>query len=86
MFQTSVQIIMVFDIAHLPSYKITRNESCINSNVNFRVEKAFIFYCGDKTTGFGVISCTNTKYVPVLIEALQSTDLRLFLWLDDLKA
>lgn len=69
---------MVFDIAHLPSYKITRNESCINSNVNFRVEKAFIFYCGNKTTGFGVISCTNTKYVPVLIEAYKALTLDFF--------
>lgn len=76
----------VFDIAHPPSWKIIRNESCINANVNFRLEKAFIFYCGDKITAILVIFCTNTKYASVLIEALRSTDLRLFQWLDDLKA
>lgn len=76
---------IVFDIAHLPSYEITRNESCINSNVNLRLKKALIFYYGDEVTGFLVIPCTNAKYLPRFLEALQSTDLRLFLWLDVLK-
>lgn len=76
---------IAFAITHLPSYKITRNESCINSNVNLRLNKALIFYYGDKVTGFLVISFTNAKYLPVFLEALQSTDLRLFLWLDVLK-
>lgn len=75
-FQACVQIILFCGIWHCSS-AFTQNESCINSNVNFRLEKTLIFYCGDKTTGFWVISCTNTKYAPVLIEALQSADLRL---------
>lgn len=65
------------------SYNIVRNESCINSDVTSRLEKAFILYCGDKIAGFLVVSCINTKYTFVLIEALL-TDL--FLQLDDLKA
>lgn len=76
---------IVNDITHLPSYKITRNESFINTDVNLRLKKALIFYYGDKVTGFLAISCTNAKYLPVFLEALQSTDFRLFLWLDVLE-
>lgn len=50
-----------------------------------RLKKALIFYFGGKVTGFLVIPCTNAKYLQVFLKALQSTDLRLFLWLDVLK-